>query len=142
MTGVNLHAIVRGAINAINPDEDVTLYRASGQKNVAGKVTATYLPPVTVKAQIQSENDEALYHSNNAGQNDITKRFYLYADSVAGRPAGIIRPQARSGDIIQRVLDGTWWKVIAVIDDFSAVGWTSVRAALQTVAPNPEVIEP
>ena len=141
MNGVNLHGIVRGAIATLNPDEDAILYTASGQGNVAGKIEATYLPPVAVKVQIQSETDEALYHSNNAGQNDITNRFYLFSSSVEGRPAGIIRPLGRSGDLFQRA-DGTWWLITAVVDDFSAVGWTSVRATLQTVPPNPKVLWP
>jgi hypothetical protein len=133
MNGVNLHAVVRDAVASLNPDEDVILYQSAGQAVVSGHATPLYGEPIAATAQIQSESDEALYQSDNAGQNDITKKFYLCAG--AKRPAGIIRPLARGGDVILRVSDGTWWLITGVIDDFSRVGWTSARCTLQVNPP-------
>jgi hypothetical protein len=135
MNGINLHSVVRAAITQIHPDEAVIIYRSSGQDNESGSVTPRYLPGYAARAQIQSENDEALYQSDMAGQNDITKRFYLYAESSASRPAGVVRPASRSGDLIKRASDNTWWLVVGVIDDFSGVGWTSARCTLQIEPP-------
>ena len=36
MNGINLHMVVRSAITAINPDEQVILYQSAGQKNISG----------------------------------------------------------------------------------------------------------
>lgn len=132
--GINLHSIVRGAISALHPDDTVTLYQSAGQQNVKGEIKPVYDAPQSVTAQIQSESDEKLYHADRVGQNDVTRRFYLFADP-AKRPAGVIRPLARGGDIIQRT-DGTWWLVVAVPEDFSAAGWTQVRCSLQAKAPD------
>ena len=53
MSGLNLHAIVRGAITSVHPDETVTLYQSTGQSNNYGIVTAQYAEPQTVKAQVE-----------------------------------------------------------------------------------------
>lgn len=141
---VNLHRVVRGAITAIHSDETVQWYGFSSQINLDGAITPLYFPPKSVKAQIQSESDDALYHSNNVGENEIMRRFYLYANGVVSRPAGIIRPLGRAGDLLYRPVDATWWLITATIDDFSASGWACVRAVQQVEADGfaPEVIEP
>lgn len=139
---VNLHSVVRGAITAIHADETVHWYKFAQQVNIDGALTPQFHQPATVRAQIQSESDDALYHSNNVGENEVTRRFYLYADGLTARPAGIIRPLGRAGDLLHRPADGTWWLITATIDDFSASGWVCVRAAQQIKAGDftPEVV--
>jgi hypothetical protein len=132
---MNLHEMVRTAISAVHADETVTLYRAAGQTNVKGEIKAAYAPGETVKAQIQSEGDDALAHSDRVGQNETNRRFYLMASSPADKPAGIVRPLARSGDMLQRA-DETWWLITALTEDFSGAGWVAVRATLQVKAPD------
>lgn len=141
---VNLHNIVRGAITAIHDDESVHWYMFSGQINTDGAITPLYHPPVIIRAQVQSESDDALYHSNNVGENEVIRRFYMYAPGVVLRPAGIIRPLGRAGDLIYRPVEATWWLITATIDDFSASGWVCVRAVQQVEADDfvPEVIQP
>ena len=59
---MNLHAIVRGIIPAVNPDESVVWYRSTGQQASGyGEIEPTYADPVTVAAQVQSEGDEAAW---------------------------------------------------------------------------------
>ena len=132
---MNLHAIVRGIIPAVNPDESVVWYRSTGQQASGyGEIEPTYADPVTVAAQVQSEGDEALFHADRAGDNSIVRKFYLMA-SPATRPAGIVRVDARNGDYLQRE-DGTWWLVVAVLEDFSfKSGWTCVRGVQQNTSP-------
>ena len=132
---MNLHAIVRNAIPAVNPDESVVWYRSTGQQASGyGEIEPTYADPVTVAAQVQSEGDEALFHADRAGDNSIVRKFYLMA-SPATRPAGIVRVDARNGDYLQRE-DGTWWLVVAVLEDFSfKSGWTCVRGVQQNTIP-------
>lgn len=132
----NLHDIVRNAIVTNHPDESVWRYRSLGQKNVAGKYVPEYGDPEQLDAQIQSESDESLYHADRAGENDITKNFYVYSPFNPGeRVSGIFRPLARSGDMIYRNSENTWWLVTALVEDFSDVGWCKVRCTMQVNAP-------
>ena len=129
---LNLHQIVRGAINFNYPDEDVTLYRATAQKaNIGGIQKAIYKAPEIVKGNFQAENDAALFYSDNAGKNSIIKRLYLYsAENPTDRPWSMDRPLARAGDVIKDQYN-RYWLAIAVIDDFSHVGWVCLRVELQ-----------
>lgn len=137
MNGLNLHALVRPMIAAVHPEETVTLYQAHGQTNVAGKITPLYAAPRPVQAQVQNVGDAALAHADRVGQNDITRHMYLFA-TPGDAPAGVVRPLARGGDMIQRgpAAGGTWWLVTAVPEDFAQVGWVCVRVTLQVKAPD------
>ena len=130
--GINLHNVTRAAITTVNPDETVTLYQSQGQTNVAGLITPKYAEAVTCKAQVQSANNADLEHAERVGMNRNILRFYFYAGTYP--PAGIVRPFARNGDMIQRS-DGTWWLVTAEPDDFSRVGWVCVLGTLQERPP-------
>lgn len=128
---LNLHAIVRPAINMNKQDLPFTVYRSIGQKNVKGVVTAYYSKQVGYMGQIQSEGDSALYHAELGTQSTITRKIYLYApDDLKTRVWSIYRKQSRSGDFIQDN-KGQLWLVTAVLEDFSEVGWESVRVTLQ-----------
>nr|WP_294508399.1 hypothetical protein [uncultured Bilophila sp.] len=71
---LSLHAVVRGAVTAVHPDERVVRYRSVGQSNVRGKMVPAYADPETLDAQIQSEKDDALYHAGRADENSIMRR--------------------------------------------------------------------
>ncbi len=131
---MNLHAIANSVIRAVNANEPVTLYQAHGQENVRGIVTAKYLAPQTITAQVQAESDAALQHMGGTGQTSVQKRFYVHADALL-TPQGLVRQLDRSGDIIERG-DGTFWLVTAVPDDFAMSGWVCLRATLQTIEPD------
>lgn len=134
---MNLHAIANVAVSQVNPNETVLWYRCNGQDQEAGYgiFKPSYAAPVVLQAQVQSESDAALYYADRAGQNTLTRRFYLHASPYTP-PAGIVRPDARGGDFLQRE-DGEWWYVTAVLDDFSAKsGWVCVRAEWQVEGPD------
>ena len=57
---LNLHDLVRGAINIVNPDEDVWLIQNIGQTNVKGRITAVYAAPEKVRAQVQTLSGDDL----------------------------------------------------------------------------------
>ena len=76
-----------------------------------------------------------LSYSNNAAQNTIVRRLYLYAtDDRATRPWTIYRPLARSGDYVVNA-KGEYWKVEAVVEDFSDDGWEQLRVTFQQTDP-------
>ena len=125
--GLNLHAVVRGSINAIHPDEEVQLLHSTGSvPDENGFAAPQYERTMGVMAQVQSEGDAA---------NSIVRKFYLFAPKdFAKQTAGIFRPLSRAGDYILRK-DGTVWAVDAVLENFSGVNWLSVRATLQLSPP-------
>ena len=132
---LNLHSIARSAIVALHPEESVTLYQSSGQTNTQGTISPTYEAAQTVQAQIQSLSTDELANVENVAQTGQVRKAYLFGPPVSSLiPQGIVRPLARSGDMIQRA-DGTWWLVTGVIEDFSASGWVCVQITQQVDAP-------
>lgn len=136
---LNLHDLVRGAINIVNPDEDVWLIQNIGQTNVKGRITASYAPAQKVKAQVQTLSGDDLTVMNDTERTERDRKFYLYSDTETGTPpSGIIRPLGKSGDFIRRA-DGTWWMVYNVTEEFITSGWVLVLASQQ--AQVPEAVE-
>lgn len=136
MNGINLHAVVRSAITAVNPDEQVTLYQSAGQRHLGGIVTPLFFSPATVMVQFQPNEANRLRQLEAMSVTEHTEQIFLYSDN--NRPIeGIARvPILRTGDYIER-RQGEYWKVTAVIEDWSGVGWTNCEVALQ-VAPIPD----
>lgn len=138
---LNLHAIVRSAINANYQDAKLKIYRSLGQQNVNGLVTAAYAPAEDIEGNFQSESDAALDHAELAGQNTIIRKLYLFAcDDRKTRPWSIYRPLARSGDYIEDSYGGLWL-ITAVLEDFSSAGWESVRCTFQQTPVNLTIVE-
>ena len=132
---LNLHDIVRGAINIVNPDEDVWLIQNTGQTNVKGRITASYAPAQKVKAQVQTLSGDDLTVMNDTERTERDRKFYLYAETKTGNaPSGIIRPLGKSGDFMRRN-DGTYWKVYNVSEDYTTDGWVLVLASQQVDVP-------
>ena len=132
---LNLHSIARSAIVALHPEESVTLYQSSGQTNTRGVISPTYEAAQTVQAQIQSLSTDELANVENVAQTGQVRKAYLFGPPVTSLiPQGIVRPLARSGDMIQRA-DGTWWLVTGMMEDFSASGWVCVQITQQVDAP-------
>lgn len=135
MNGVNLHAVVRGAIESIHPDEECTLYQAIGQKNIRGVVMPVYKEPQTIRANIQPLDTDALTHLDGTDDTSASEQAFLYSDD-SFPVAGIRRfPTIRSGDFIKRA-DGTWYLVTSVIEDWSANGWANVGIKGQVTPPD------
>ena len=132
---LNLHDIVRGAINIVNPDEDVWLIQNIGQTNVKGRITAVYAEPEKVRAQVQTLSGDDLTVMNDTQRTERDRKFYLYAETKTGNaPSGIIRPLGKSGDFIRRD-DGTYWNGYNVSEDYPTDGWGLVVAAQQGDVP-------
>ena len=132
---INLHDIVRGAINIVNPDEDVWLIQNISQTNVKGRITAVYAEPEKVRAQVQTLSGDDLTVMNDTERTERDRKFYLYAETKTGNaPSGIIRPFGKSGDFMRRN-DGTYWKVYNVSEDYITDGWVLVLASQQVDVP-------
>jgi len=138
---LNLHDIVRGAITANLDDQPFTLLRSVQSTVTNGVRVASYVRVEGLKGNFQSESDVSLNFSNNAAQNSIVRKLYLYATSDrATRPWAIYRPLARSGDYV--INDkGEYWQVSSVIEDFSDAGWECLRVTFQQTPPNLSIID-
>lgn len=132
---LNLHHLVRGLIQPVNPDEDVLLIQDSGQQNIKGRLISSYAPAQKVRAQVQTLSGDDLTVINDTERTERDRKFYLYSDTEMGNPpSGIIRPLGKTGDFIRRA-DKTWWKVYNVSEDFTSVGWVLCLASQQAEVP-------
>ena len=131
---LNLHSIVRAPITALHPDETVTWYRSIGQTNTLGRIKSAYAEGVALQAQIQTLSPDELQQREDTSKTEIHVKAYLMAQE-ANPPAGIIRIDARNGDLIQRA-DGTWWLITSVLEEFAKSGWESVGMVQQIKAPD------
>lgn len=138
---LNLHDIVRRAINQNYADAKLKIYRSIGQENENGVMSAFYAPAENILGNFQSEGDAALDHANLAGQNTIIRKLYLYASNDRKtRPWAQYRPLARTGDYIEDSKGG-YWLITAVIEDFSDAGWEAVRCTFQTTPQKLNIVE-
>lgn len=139
---MNLHAIVRDAITRVHDDQPFSILRSLPTAVVNGVRVSQYEKIDGFTGNFQSEGDAALSYSNNAAQNTIVRRLYLYAtDDRATRPWTIYRPLARSGDYVVNA-KGEYWKVEAVVEDFSDDGWELLRVTFQQTEPKLAIVEP
>lgn len=134
---MNLHDIVRPAIGTVNQDRPATLLASAGTAvNADYSQTPAYAPPVNVKVQIQplSRGDLKLFEKLN--QEGVCRTVYMY-----GNTQGIVRVQAKNGDLLQfSTFQGEavqTWKIANVSGPWNvnAGGWTKLIVVLQTDGP-------
>ena len=103
---LNLHGIVRTAINFNNADETVLLVRSLGNANIQGRIVPTYGEPESVGAQVQTLGGEDLKVINDTERTPRDRKFYLYstADYTAA-PAGMASQQTEIPPQLREVMD-------------------------------------
>lgn len=142
MVFVNLHAIANPLIAQLHPNVEALLYRSTGQANILGKLLPAYAEGERLTVQFQSEGPTILAHADKSGQENVTRKLYLFSDSsMTKRVSGIVRPLSRGGDMLHLAegggwYAGTWWLVEGPVEDFSGSGWQCVRASMQNQAPD------
>ena len=128
---LNLHAITRGIITAVHPDEQISVCVCSGEGvDDRGIVTPIYENPVAIVAQVQHYHDGE-QRKNGINFNEESIRVFAYVDPVL--MSALSRPE-KVGDMVQRA-DGTWWRVVDVDNDFAKVGWLSAICVKQVNPP-------
>lgn len=134
---MNLHGIVRGAINSVNADRPA-LYLASAGNTVNADFTQTpaYAAGVPVRIQIQPLDKEGLRHVEKLNMTGVFRTIYMY-----GNTQGVVRVQAKGGDLIQfSPFQGEavqTWKVVEPDGPWNVEqgGWTKIIVVLQTDTP-------
>lgn len=128
---MNLHGIVRGAIQTVNPDIDASWTQSTGSTTAGdGKRTPAYAAPVMIRAQVQPPSGEDLKQIEYLNMQGVFRTVYAF-----GSLQGIVRPALQGGDLLVFPLDGTprTWKVVHVLETWNpdATGWCAVIVALQ-----------
>lgn len=134
---LNLHEIVRPAIEAVNPDTEARWIVSTGYGTVNGRQVAQYASAVPVRAQIQPPSGKLLQHTNFLNIQGTLRSVYMY-----GNPQGVSRVDAKGGDLLQfpqnvgRPVDN--WLVILVEEqgwNLDGGSWSKVGVILQTDRP-------
>lgn len=92
--GMNLHDVVRGAIEAINDDVDGTVYVNTGKTNVRGILTPTFAP-VTARLQMQAQEHDPIQHERSLNYSNAYLTVYAY-----GNFSDIERRTGEGGDVV------------------------------------------
>ena len=117
---MNLHAIVRGSINAVNNDILIAWQASAGPSLNAstGVATPTYAPAKNIWAQIQPLPTQRLMHLNELNIQGVLRQVYM-KDAVASA----VRPDGTGGDLLQfaEVPNGPLrtWLVVMVDEQWS-----------------------
>ncbi len=120
---MNLHGIVSGQIEAVNPFETVALSTSlPARQNADGSRTPLYsTEPVTV--QVQALTGKDLRQVEQINLQGTLRKFYFYGDVE-----GIVRSLKRGGDLITRS-DSSEWLVTMVMETWP--DWCAVIGTLQ-----------
>lgn len=135
--GLNLHGVVRGVINVVNPDQYGQWLASTGYTlDAAGKPASTFAAPATVPMQVQALTGSELRHPDFLNVQGVKRAVYLY-----GNVQGLVRIDAKGGDLLlfPQVLGGDiyTWRVVVVLETWTPTtpGWCKVGVVLQDVAP-------
>lgn len=128
---LNLHSIVRGAINSVNPDQEVIILQSDGFEIEDYEQKPRFLPPTSVMAQCQPVSDKAIALLNQERQNSIWWDFYL-----PGNWNGLCRSTEKGGDLLY--WNGLEWQIDQILEAWApTVGWTKVRCVQLRACPPP-----
>jgi len=126
--GLNLHSIVRGAIQSVNDDIPATLRRSTGYTTGPnGKQVPAYTD-TTGNVQVQALGPTDLKHMNDLNIQGVLRKVYMYGDW-----GGPIRADATGGDLLKfpRTRGGAieTWKIATVFETWP--DWCAVGVVLQ-----------
>lgn len=162
---MNLHGIVRRAIQTVTPDTLATWQRSIGYTiETDGKQLPAYATMLNVPVQVQGLSSRDLAHIDNLNLEGVLRKAYIF-DSLDG----VVRVAVKGGDLLQfpdftpiPVFDQNGvpvrdqnnaivmgfavrvWKVVAVLErwpDVQMNGWTSAVIALQTDPPYVAIVD-
>lgn len=126
---MNLHALVRSAIQTVNPDIPAQLLRNTGYSTGAsGRQEPTYGTPEPVSIQAQAASGGEIERMNNLSMQGVFRKVYMY-----GNTQGIVRADKKGGDILKfPQVPGApvqEWKVVEVSETWP--DWCCVIVWLQ-----------
>lgn len=131
---MNLHALVRGAITAVNPDISGRHIRNLGYTILPGGKQVPNYKSAEVRLQVQGVNGSDLKHLDALNIQGVLRTVFMYGNS-----AGVVRADGTGGDLINfrqnNDSDDQTWKIVMVKEVFP--DWCCVIVQLQTQLVNP-----
>ncbi len=126
---MNLHAIVSGAINSVNPFVLCTLKRSDGTYTTtpAGERIPNYVVTPNVSTQLQELTQEDLKQLDGLNLQGSLRAIYMN-----GTVAGTVRATQKGGDLVITP-DGLTWLCVKVLEQWP--DWVKVAAMLQNDTP-------
>ena len=122
---MNLHGIVRGAINSVNPDKPALLRRYLGETMGPGrKPVPTYYPDQNVSLQLQPLTKGDLMHVDGLNLQGLFKSIH-----INGAFYSVNRTMQKGGDLF--IIDSLTWLVIEPLELWDT-GWCRLLVCLQT----------
>lgn len=130
---MNLHGIVRKAINTVNPDI-VGLWRESSgfTQDAAFRPIPAYTDHANIPMQVQALTGKDLMHPNFISQQGVKRSVYAF-----GNIQGVVRPDGTGGDLLVFPQDRggppRTWLVVVVLESWTpdTAGWCKVGVVLQ-----------
>ena len=120
---MDLRGIANSVSSTVNSNVPIIYYKSDGYTIGAGqKQVPSYSDGIAGFGQVQALDSIALKHLEGLNIQGVVRAIYLYGDI-----AGVIRPDARGGDLIQIGCDQ--WLVVTVIEHWT--GWCKVAAQYQ-----------
>lgn len=130
---MNLHGIVRGAINTVNPDVLGVWRESTGSTpGAAYRPTPNYTDHADVPMQVQALSGRDLQHKDFLSMQGIKRAVYMFPVVQ-----GVSAPQAKGGDILRfpMVTGGPAleWLVVVELEQWNPNGtWCKVGVVLQS----------
>ena len=131
---MNLHGLVRGAINSVNADRPALYLASTGAtSNADYSQTPGYAAPVNVRVQIHPLGKQELMLIEKLNLQGVFRKVYMY-----GNTQGVVRVLAQGGDLLQfapfagQAVQN--WKVVGPVDgpwNVENGGWTKFIVCLQ-----------
>lgn len=130
---MNLHSIVRAAINTVNPDITGMWRENTGYTEAPdGRPVPTYNDHPGIQMQVQALSGKDLRHEAFMSMQGVKRSVY-----VQGNVQGVVRPDGTGGDRLVFPADRGGppreWLVVVVLETWTpdAAGWCKVGVVLQ-----------
>ena len=123
---MDLHGLVAGVIDAVNPRILCTLRRSTGyQVGPGGRQVPTYADTAGVRCQVQDLSIKDLRQLSGLNIQGSERTIYL-----EGLLEGVVRADAKGGDLVI-LPDGTVWLVTAALEAWP--DWCKVAVTRQNI---------
>lgn len=120
---LDLRSIANTAIQTVNPDITVEVWKSSGYVIGAGlKQIPSYEAPITGPAQIQALSSDELKQMDGLNISGVMKVIYF-----KGALNGVVKPDSKGGDLVK--WGGKTWLITRVLENWEV--WTKAVITYQ-----------
>ena len=120
---IDLRSIANTAIQSINPDITVEVWKSTGYVIGPGlKQIPSYAAPISGPAQIQALSSDELKQMDGLNISGVMKVIYF-----KGALNGVVKPESKGGDLVK--FDGKTWLITRVLENWEV--WTKAVITYQ-----------